>query len=266
MFIFQTNSSNTDLYQYVKAWMEEKYGVDVKLGVQGSYANIDKGNLVLSNKSKETIFHESMHMWLFKTQGLAVNSEMHKNLSNTISSVFDLEQNLSQDSKSIMEKIFGKPEYYSDVHLNRTPKNSAEELLGLSGYSHLGNLVDESSTLSRASTGHPMKNFHEFFASSMTTMAFGSIDGNLKNLAELEKLGKRFDLSKDEIDKIELICSNLNSVLKNVYNLGKTLISDFESYGKVPVEINNLKTNLSKLENYLIKEGIVSRKVEKIVL
>ncbi|GEM_PF-3895984 len=281
--IFQSSSANkSELTEFLKGWLDSNYQVKIEGSSleNGSWASPEGKKLYLTPDAKPSIIlHEAMHIWLglnknFKARYLDNNFDESKleiierssakefrDLTSLISIVFEKEQTLSEPSKIMLKKILGENEHYDDVYLlHRKPNGILEELLGLKGDSFIGNICDESQALNQPKSGHPMKSYHEFFASSVATLAFGSNDYMPSKLKQLKSEILKMDISSQDYNGLVRIYGNLNHVLKVVCNMGNEIVKEMEKHGILPTDIENLKSNLAALEKALKESELEVKK------
>lgn len=204
----------------------------------------------------ELVFHKFVYFWFsqkdFVSPTLQASpktiTEIHpegeitdhyKKLSDNLYKITAFEKELDTDenkeAQRLFEKRLGKPVFY-------TKREKANyEALDLSiGQSWIGNLVDESHTLNIKDIGRPMKNFHEFFCSSMTTLCF---DGDVffTSLKQLKALNT-------EVQGFDDIYSSIKSLLTDVHTYGVQFYSELSHTENSRSLLTKLNTNLSRLE------------------
>jgi len=215
--------------------------------------NITKGRLQFNPKLYvfPMLIHECSHVWLILKKSyyrdltakrITPEYKKYSELSRGVGYIVELEMRFSDEEKKEMEKILGKPETCSRFYL---PRGTMYTPL-----TRIGNLIDETATLKvgEFEAGHPMDDFQEFFASTMTTLTY---DGEhfFKSLNSLEKLSK-----KKDFDKVAFAFGTLAHLLHNVHRLGMDFCKELEESSKKSKidtpQLKNLSNNLVKLNSF----------------
>jgi len=142
----------------------------------------------------------------------------------------------------------GKPQAYPEKASNDV---AVIPLEAVGGKSWVGNIVDESSTLKipLEGVGHPMSNFHEFFASLSTTLCF---DGK-KCFALLENFKKLSASEKAVAPIFKDFCKLLRECIPLVKEWRNELVVTPGALGNL--RLMNFGVNIVKLDNWLRQNG-----------
>jgi hypothetical protein len=205
--------------------------------------------------SSEVLFHKYVFFWLskhdFVPETLLASpttiseghpdsdiSDSYKQLSDKLYTITQFEQEVEKDhnaeAQKHIESRLGKPKFYT-----KREKTNHQALELSIGNSWIGNLVDESHTLNLKDLGMPMKNFHEFFCSTLTTLCF---DGEV-----FFTTLKQLKILNSEIDSFNPIYQNLLDLLHESYSLGIQFYSEIAVDEKSSQVLSTLKSNLDRL-------------------
>ncbi len=252
-----TAASRPAFERFISDWLSEVRGTRIENGKENS-ADPDKRVLVLDRKtsSPATILHESSHLWLaYSLPGYSnrlVNSvpddlnirgqaQAYRELNISLEALVRMENGLPQAKKPLLQKALGAPESYDYFNV---PGADPMGIPPLSSW--MGNLVDETRTLGFPPVkGHPMQNFHEFFASMVTTLSFDGITffNSLNALAAL---------AKNDAD-IKKLADSVRPLLAQSLELGKSFVHELDAFAArsgqpVPPQVRRLEANLLRLD------------------
>ena len=147
-----------------------------------------------------------------------------------------------------LTSALGKPQEYPQKMDNGCGLEKSDKS---GGFSWVGNIIDESSTLKIPidDMGHPMSNFQEFFASLSCTLCF---DGK-ECFASLEKFRK---LAKQEPAIVPLF-GNFCALLRECVPLAKEWRNELVVMPGASgnMDLANFGMNLAKLDGWLKKNG-----------
>lgn len=254
----------------------KKSGLTIAYSKDGSSYSTDVG-LILSNQSEQLFFHEFSHFWLKQEMGFTEfqivkrnenpefeyerktnqridldmankGAQEHRRLNSLVYHIAQFEKAAEKDNgknQALLEQVFGKPEDYSER--KKTDYSSFD--FG-SGYSWIGNIVDESTTLGIRKQGHPMESYHEFFASFFTALCF---DGE-KFYSNLEKFKQLANEDKD----FEPIFADYLEIIKSAGKHANGLLYGLNIQATSTIRIN-LERNLARLEKFINSTDIASR-------
>ena len=229
--------------QAISKWLKTEYDIGIRVGKMATAGFVDKSKRIYvePNQENSTLCHESTHAWLIIKKGFVTEDDRQVSTGEhaRLCRIKGTEVNLDEKQKKILGEELVKPELYP------------ETIYGVPYCSYVGALVDESSTLGKPEEeGHPMSNFHEFFASSMTTLTF---DGYrfFGLLSELKALSERKDCPG-----IKKLYDKVMDMFSDVHRLGSEMFEEQSKYlWKLSRERSNLESNLKKLGTLLVEHN-----------
>jgi hypothetical protein len=228
-------------------WLDG-FGVSVRIPLkyESSEADYPARTILLSPQhGTEALFHEASHIWLaffgFSPAHIETlpsgrgrdRALQYQEFNRQLDRVMRLESSLPGAERYELRKILGMEEIYPSI----TPAG-ADRFVGVYRASLIGNLIDETRTLGRpVREGHPMGNYHEFFASSMSSLAFDGdqffsalrkfrqsledrprlrelFDATLQLLDRTRSIGLGFsqDLARANVPGVERLAANLETL------------------------------------------------------
>lgn len=252
--------------EFLTNWAERSLLVDVSHGDFAAEAKLRERSIKMPfDGDEQVLFHESAHMWLyvqtgFKNEysvdyGAKVNTQedwAYSFLHLTMQEVVEAEKKLTPRQIDLFERVLGEEKGYMRYPLSVASLNFIKPLSLDLGKTRVGNLVSEQETLRRPKAGHPMDNFHEFFASFVSSLTFGNHGVVLDKFSELKEQMNRSAFSKSAnpaiiIDKTEFL-------LKVAFNFAKEMAVDLERGTHLNLghfdELSNLKANLALMAKY----------------
>jgi hypothetical protein len=235
--------------------LAEKMGVSIYHGA-GNPAYISEGKRIELGGTIDTavLTHEFVHGWLYNTVGFDHKSTFSKataftpstqryiDLSNKLSHLLKDEQLYNSSVRKELEKVLGKGEYYETAHLPRSSSSKTYQ-----GISLLGSLVDESQLphLFKKDAGHPMSNFHEFVASTVTYLTHDTEGKVSSQYLKLLRIGDNNPSSFRPTLKA------FSSLLKEALELGEGLFFELSKEAKESSQGRTLSKNLTSLKSLI---------------
>ncbi len=234
--------------QAIVKWLNENYGVEVLIGEYAAVGPLNSKRIYVEpDQDESTLCHESSHAWLnikkkFFDEPLHDIKNFREYLESPEAKKYEILDSKVDDIVWLEHEIDTRGDsQYSKL----TNALGSGYLTIRTVYSSIGNLVKETETLGKPA-GHPMDNFHEFFASSMTTLIF---DGEVffRLLREFKTLSERKDCPD-----IKKIYDKVMDLLSDVHQLGTELYQEQSKYlWKFSRERSTLESNLEKLGKVL---------------
>jgi hypothetical protein len=231
-------------------WLND-HGVSIVFNPPGGLSSATPSTIRLNPEDGTSVlFHEAAHTWLNRfgyssiyryqmPEGLQERARAleYRQLDRMIGRIIDLEERLRPDERRTLIAVFGLPESgVAPVSNPRRGSTIAERA------SIIGNLVDETATLGRPrDVGHPIHGFHEFFASSMATLAF---DGErfFRSLQRLERLA-------EESPRYRRLYETTLELLRKVHELGQSMFQEIRQ-AQVP-DMHRFERNMARLGKFI---------------
>jgi hypothetical protein len=209
----------------------------------------------------ELVFHKFVYFWFSQKEFVSQNlqaypktitqthpddeiSDKYIELSEELYKITSFEKDLdtdeNKDAQNLFEKRLGKPVFYT-----RRERANYQALDLSLGNSWIGNLVDESKTLKIKDISRPMKNYHEFFSSTLTTLNFDG-DKFFTNIKHLKSLCT-------EVQGFDIIYTSIQFLLRHTLHYGLEFYSELATDDSSEILLSRLKTNLDHLNLELLE-------------